>query len=288
MSERRGRVAAVAALVLAGCFASSAAAQTASGNQGRIKFVAGMDFTNAYMFRGLLQDDTRVIMWPFAEAAAELHSGGDAVDSVTLHIGTWNSLHTGLTGLQRFPFPELWYESDLYGTLAVGFGDGIVASGTYTVYTSPSNAFSTIQEISFKAAYDDTGTNGIGLSPYALVAFELGTSPGLGQADAGLSGGTYLEVGVSPGWADAPVNLRFPIKIGLSLDDYYEVAGVDNKFGFLSLAAVATVPFANSRSYGAWNVHGGIEFQSLGNAPEVFNRGEQTKLIASVGVSFSY
>jgi hypothetical protein len=287
MSERRGRIAAVAALVLAGCFASPAAAQTASGNQGRITLVGGFDFANAYMFRGFLQDDTRVIMWPFAEAAAELHSGGDSIDSVTLHIGTWNSLHTGDTGLNNLR-PELWYESDIYGTLAVGFGGGIVASGTYTVYTSPSNAFSTIQELSFKAAYDDTGTNGIGLSPYALVAFELGTSPGLGQADGGQNGGTYLEIGVSPGWADAPVNLRFPIKVGLSLNDYYEVAGVDNKFGYLSLAAVATVPFASSRSYGSWNVHGGVEFQSLGNAPEVFNRGEQTKLIASVGVSFSY
>ena len=285
MSESRCRIAAVAALVLAGCFASPAAAQTASGNQGGIKFVAGYDFANAYMFRGLRQEDTGVVMWPWAEAAAQLHSTPD--NTVTLHIGTWNSLHTGDTGLNN-AFPELWYESDLYGTLAVGFGNGIVASGTYTVYTSPSNAFSTIQELSFKAASDDTGTRGLGLSPYALVAFELGTSPGLGQADGGLNGGTYLEIGASPGWADAPVNLRFPVKLGLSLDDYYEVAGFDQTFGYLSLAAVATVPFANSRRFGSWNVHGGVEFQSLGNAPELFNRGEQTKIIASVGVSFSY
>lgn len=285
MTQRHCRVA-VAALVLAGCFASATAAQSA--NQGRITLVGGMDFTNAYMFRGLLQDDTRVIMWPYAEAAAELYSGGDGVDSVTLHIGTWNSLHTGATGLQRQPGPELWYESDIYGTLAVGFADGIVIGGTYTIYTSPSNFFSTVQEISVKAAYDDTGTRGIGLSPYALVAFELGTSPGLGQADQGVNAGTYLELGVSPGWADAPVNLRFPIKVGLSLDDYYELGGVDHKFGFLSIAAVATVPFANSRNYGAWNVHGGVEFLSLGNTPEAFHRGDQTKLVYSIGVSFSY
>jgi hypothetical protein len=284
MTQGHSRVA-VAALVLALCgFASPAAGQSA--NQGRIELIGGMDFTNAYMFRGLLQDDTRLIMWPYAEAAAELLSGGDGIESLTLHIGTWNSLHTGDTGLQREPFPELWYESDIYGTLAVGFGDGIVIGGTFTVYTSPSNAFSTVQEISVKAAYDDA--TGLGLNPYALVAFELGTSPGLGQADGGDNAGTYLELGVSPGWADAPVNLKFPIKIGLSLDDYYELGGVDQKFGYLSVGAVATVPFANSRNYGSWNVHGGIEFQSLGNTPEAFNRADQTKLIYSVGVSFSY
>jgi hypothetical protein len=48
------------------------------------------------------------------------------------------------------------------------------------------------------------------------------------------------------------------------------------------------VPFGGTTSYGSWNVHGGVEFQSLGNTPEAFNRGDQSKLIASVGVSFSY
>jgi hypothetical protein len=287
MSSRCVRFSAIASLTFAVCVASTANAQQAGPNQGRITWVGGLDVANAYMFRGLLQEDTRVVLWPFAEAAAELHRGDDGVQSVTFHVGTWNSLHTGTTGLNG-PQQELWYESDLYGTLAVGFADGFVVSGTYMVYTSPSNMFSTIQELIFKATLDDIGTSGIGLNPHGLVAFELGTSPGLGQADGGLNAGTYLEVGVTPGWNDAVVNLQFPIKVGLSLKDYYELAGVDQRFGFLSLAAVATVPFGGTTDFGSWNVHGGIEFQSLGNTPEAFNRGEQNKLIASVGISFRY
>ena len=284
MSSRWCRIA--IALTVAGCCASPVAAQTAPGNQGRITFTGGYDFANAYMFRGLLQDDTRVIMWPFAEAAAELHRDDDGVTSVKLHVGTWNSLHTGATGLNG-PRRELWYESDVYATLAVGLEDTVV-SGTWIVYTSPSNSFSTIQEVIVKATLDDIGTTGIGLNPHALVAFELGTSPRLGQADQGTNGGTYLEAGVTPGWSDAALDLRFPLKIGLSLNDYYELAGVDHRFGYLSLGAVATVPIARNTSYGTWNVRGGIEFQSLGDTPEAFNRGDQTKLIASVGLTLSY
>jgi hypothetical protein len=287
MSSRCVRFSAVAAVLLTAGFASTADAQPAGSNQGRITWVGGLDFSNAYLFRGLLQDDTRIILWPFAEAAAELHRADDGLQSLTVHIGTWNSLHTGDTGLNGLR-QELWYESDVYGTVAAGFADGIVVSGTYMVYTSPSNLFSTIQELIFKATFDDIGTTGIGINPHALVAFELTASPNLGQADGGLNGGTYLEIGATPGWNDAPVNLKFPIKLGFSLNDYYELAGVDHKFGYLSLAAVATVPFATRSSYGSWNVHGGVEFLSLGNTPEAFNRGDQTALVASVGVSFSY
>ena len=128
MSSRSVRFSAFAVVLSAACFAPTADAQPAGRNQGRITWVGGFDFSNAYLFRGLLRDDTKVIMWPFAEAAAELHRADDGIQSVTLHVGTWNSLHTGETGLDGAR-QELWYESDVYGTLAVGFGDGIVLSG---------------------------------------------------------------------------------------------------------------------------------------------------------------
>jgi len=35
-------------------------------------------------------------------------------------------------------------------------------------------------------------------------------------------------------------------------------------------------------------VHGGVEFQSLGDTPEAFNGGEQQKIIGSIGIGFSY
>jgi hypothetical protein len=280
-----------AAVVVVAAFASlvpEGAAQTANDpNRGRITFLGGYDFASAYMFRGLRQEDTGVVMWPYAEATVDLFSGREAVKSVTFHLGTWNSLHTGATGYDN-GFGKLWYESDLYGTLAVRFGPDITVAATYTAYMSPNDSFTTVKELSFKAAVDDAGSFGIALRPYGLIAFELNTLPGVRQADGGFEAGTYLEAGVAPGWVDPDFRIEFPVKVGISLDDYYELAGVDQKFGFLSLAAVATVPLGGSSSYGSWNVHGGVEFLSLGNTPEAFNGGDQTKLIASIGIGFTY
>jgi hypothetical protein len=84
------------------------------------------------------------------------------------------------------------------------------------------------------------------------------------------------------------VDVYFPIRVGLSLHNYYELAGVDHAFGFLSLGAHAEVPLVRTSNYGAWNVHGGIDFYSLGDTPEAFNGGDQTKVVASVGIGFSY
>lgn len=274
--------------VLVASAASTASAQNLDPNRGRITFSGGLDFANAYMFRGFLRDDTRLIMWPYVEAAVELHRSDEGVRAVTAHIGNWNSLHTGDTGSQGRS-GKMWYQGDIYGTLAVAFGPDIAVGATYTAYTSPNNSFHAIKELAFKVAVDDNDTfYDVGFNPYALVAFELDTLPGIRQADAGQRRGTYLEVGVAPGWTDPAVTVQFPIKVGLSLKDYYELAGVDQRFGFLSLGGIATVPLGRNTSYGSWNVHGGVEFQTLGNTPEMFNGGDQTKFIASVGVGFAY
>ncbi len=269
---------AIAVLALLACFASTAAAQTTAApstfdrNRGNITLTSSFDFVNAYMFRGLRQDDTRLIMWPTADAGIRLHSGTGAVKEAVLHIGTWNSLNTGLLGSQG-PSGRLWYESDFYAGLGLALGGGLNIGTTYTAYTSPNSSFSTVKELSFKATGDDSAAPaGLVLRPHALIAFELGTAPGLGQADGGQNAGTYLELGVAPGWSDVPFDITFPIKVGLSLNDYYELAGVDHRFGFLSLGALATVPLGRTTSYGSW----------------AFNAGEQQKLVGSIGVGFSY
>jgi hypothetical protein len=124
-----------------------------------------------------------------------------------------------------------------------------------------------------------------------LIARELDTSPGVGQADGGLEGGTYLELGVAPGWAATAASLAFPIKVGLSAGDYYEGPGqtADETFGYFSIAGTATVPLKGiSASFGSWNIHGGVEFQKLGDTLTAFNLGEDHKVIVSAGFGLSY
>jgi hypothetical protein len=255
-----------------------------------------VDFTNTYMFRGIRQDDTRVITWPYFDLAFSLYSGKGSLKSVTVDIGTWNSLNSGVTGSQSdqsglgCACGKLWYESDFYATIGFGLGGGATVGSTWTSYTSPNNGFSTVKEIAFKFAEDDSAFLGkASVKPYALIAFEVDTQPGQGQADGGLKAGRYLEIGASPGYSWSRASVAVPVKVGLSAGSYYELDGVDHKFGYFSGAGIVTVPFtAKPTKFGTWNVHGGVEFQRLGEATRIFNGGENHKTIGSVGIGFTY
>jgi len=278
---------AVASILLAFVAAPAAAQEPPDPNPGSLTLTASMDFLNAYMFRGIRQDDTEVIMWPAADLGIAVYSGDGGVKSVGVNVGTWNSLHTGAAGSDG-PSGKLWYEGDFYATLGLGLGGGVGVSTTYTAYTSPNNLFSTVKEIAFKLGVDDSVYLGAAaLKPYALLARELDTAPGLGQADAGLNAGTYLEFGVAPGWAGEAASLAFPLKVGLSAGDYYELAGADHTFGYFSVAGIATVPLGGTTSFGAWNLHGGVEFQALGETTEAIN-GDGHKVIGSIGIGLAY
>jgi hypothetical protein len=295
MSPNDVRPPALAALVFAACVPALATAQTIAPaqtaldpNPVKVSLAAAYDFTNAYMFRGLRQDDTRVIMFPFAEARVDLHDDSSGLTNMALRIGTWNSLSTGVSGTAG-PSGKLWYESRFYSTLDFTFDQGVTVGATYTAYPSPNNSFSTVKEFAIRASADErSAPAGLVLRPHALLAFEFDTAPGLGQADGGESRGTYLELGIAPGIREPDFSVAFPLTIGLSLDDYYELDGVDSTFGYLSLGAIATVPLVRSTTFGAWDVHGGLEFQSLGDTAEAFNGGDQSKIIGTIGIGFSY
>lgn len=257
-------------------------------NSGKLTFTGSMDVLNTYMFRGIRQDDTKVIMWPALDLGLSVFSGEGSLKSVGLNVGSWNSLHTGAAGSDG-PSGKLWYEGDFYAAVGLGFGGGMSLGTTYTAYTSPNNMFTTVKEIAVKLAVDDSAYLGAGaLNPYGLVALELDTAPGVGQADGGENGGTYLELGIAPGWGSDAVSLAFPVKVGMSLNDYYELAGVDNKFGYFSVGSVVTVPLGSTTNFGSWNVHGGLEFQTLGDTTTAINGGDGQKVIGSFGLGLSY
>lgn len=257
----------LAGLALVALGASSAWAQAPVAVSG------GVDFTNQYNFRGIRQNTEEVSIWPFVDLAIPAWSGDGALKAVTLNVGTWNAMHTQLAGSKA-------YETDLYATLGFGFGKGSLGF-TYTSYTSPGDYFAHVKELAVKGTIDDSGALGrAALKPYALVAFELTSN---GQADAGAGRGTYLELGVSPGYTGSRASVAFPVKVGLSGNDYYEFAtGSDSKFGFFSAGGIVTVPLGSH-----WNVHGGGEFQAFGDNLKAYN-GQDGAGIASIGIGFSY
>jgi hypothetical protein len=247
-----------------------------------------VDFLNQYMFRGIRQNSTGLVTWPAADLGIAAFNGKGGLKSVGINLGTWNSLHTGDTGVDG-PSGKLWYESDFYTTLALGFGGGVSFATTYTAYTSPNSGFSNVKEFMFKAAVDDSAHLGKGaVKPYVIIAREFDTAPGVGQADAGNKAGTYMELGIAPGYAGAKASFAIPVKVGLSLGNYYELNGVDSTFGFFSIAAIVTVPLGPTTNFGGWNLHGGAEFQKLGDTTTSFNGGKSTQVIGSFGIGFTY
>ncbi len=158
----------------------------------------------------------------------------------------------------------------------------------YIAYTSPNLSYNTVKEIDLQL----TGTQKY--APYGLVAVELNGTKGtrIVGADAGAKKGTYLELGAGPNWPLGKATFTVPVSVGLSLKDYYEAGGKDNKFGFFDVGGMITVPFTGvDAKYGAWNVHFRGDYLRLGDGPMGAGVGTGTnknKGVAMVGLGLSY
>ena len=258
-------------------------------NPGALTLTGGLDWTTAYFFRGYNQEDTGLILQPYATITAALVSN----DNFTLngYVGTWNSFHDKKTAASGNGNSS-WYESDLFGGLDFVFGKFTIGT-VYTFYTYPNGAFHTIQEIGFKVAYDDTDFMkdkgiGFGLKPYAAVYFE--TDDGNGTEDS------YLEFGITPSFgvgnvAGKPVTIAVPVVLGCSIDDYYLDSSGDNEFfGYGSVGLFASIPLGETGKFGTWTLTGGVQFIELfADSAEIVNDGgKSNEFLGKVGVSFAY
>ncbi len=247
-----------------------------------VTFIGAVDFPTVYFFRGIRQEaDPKFTTFLAGDLGISLLSNGSgSVKSAGINVGTWNALLTGSSG-SGGPLDNPFYESDLYAGLTLGLGGNISLTPLFTAYTSPNDAFKTVKEISFKVAQASR------VAPYALVAFELGGDDS-GQADAGDQQGTYLELGIGPSWPIGGGNatVAVPVKLGLSLNNYYEnpATGEDTTFGYIVGGVLFTVPFGG----GKWNVHGGVDVYGLGDATKFFNNGDAGQVIGSVGIGMTF
>jgi hypothetical protein len=259
---------------------SPAMAQAADPNPGAITLTTGVDFPSVYFFRGIRQEaDPKITLFPYGDV-------GIAMGRATVNFGVWNSLHTGSSGADGFP-GQIHYEEDFYASLTVGVG-GVNVTPMFTAYTSPNGLFDTVKELSFKVSHASR------YAPYGLVAFELGGELS-GQADGGHldvgEKGVYAEFGVAPNWplSGGAATVAVPVKLGLSLKDYYELGGDDHKFGYVDVGVLFTLPLTGiSSNFGSWNIHGGANFLGLGDTTKAFNQGDGGQVIVSAGIGLSY
>jgi hypothetical protein len=294
---RKAAAAAGAVALLTIGFSGEARAQAAAAsdpNPGALTFTGGFDLPTVYIFRGIVQEtDPKLTMWPYGDLGIALMSGDGSLKSVGVNFGVWNSLHTGSSG-SNGTSGRLHYEEDFYTTLSLGFGKGITIAPTFTAYTSPNFGFNTVKELSFKVSKTHM------LAPYGIIAFELGDEAGVnfGTADLGTAGpdnkkGIYLELGAAPSFpiGGSKVTLAVPVKLGLSLKDYYQLNGVDNSFGFFDIGGLVTLPISKIPSaFGSWNVHGSVDFLTFGDTTREYNGTDKskTRIVGLFGIGLTY
>ncbi len=249
--------------------AAPAPAPEASAPAKRYTVTTGVDFTSAYLFRGIPQHSGGTIAQPYADLGIALGNG------ISANVGGWDSVHSTAAAGN-------WYESDYYGS--VTFTAGRLKPGVlYTSYTSPADSFATVKELAGVLAFDDSASP-FPLSPKVVLAFELGA----GEADGGLNKGTYLELGIRPAVKLAPkLTLAIPVKTGLSVNHYYEGPAGDNRFGYFDTGLQLSVPVIAGKG-GALEAHGGVDFYRLGDNLKLLNDGDAFKPVALVGFTFTY
>jgi hypothetical protein len=267
-------------VMLAAVASAQTPAAPADPNPGALTFTGGLDVPSKYIFRGIVQEaDSKLTLFPYGDLGIAVYSGSGALKSATVNFGVWNALLTGSSGLDGTS-DKLHYEEDFYATLGLGFDHGITFGTTYTAYTSPNGMFPTVQELGFKVSKTHW------LNPYGILAFELD-----GQADAGANKGTYLELGVGPSWplAGGKATIAVPVKLGMSLNDYYEGIDGDTTFGYLDVGGLLTLPLGSPTSrFGAWNLHGGVDVYAFGDTTKAFNAGDGSKVVVSFGIGVVY
>lgn len=253
----------------------------------RVHATVGLDVTNAYFSRGLRQEDRGIIFQPYGTFGLDVVKS----DSWNLEVyaGMWHSVHDRKTnaGTSDGTLAK-WYEADAYFGANVGMGDWTVGV-QYGWFLSPGDAFTTVEELQVAASYDDSAVLGAwALSPSALLVIETGD----GTSD-GLEKGGYLQLGVEPGIdiEDGGVKglrLSVPVVLGVSAWDYYEDAQGDNFYGFTSVGVKASYALHSSEQWGEASCYAACNLLHLGDLASTVNDDEETALVVSAGVAFSF
>jgi hypothetical protein len=257
-------------------------------NRGRVSFSIGSDVTNAYFFRGILQERHGFIWQPSGLMGLNLFSDEDGfITSLDGTFGLWASVQTEKT-LASGSGPSNFYELDVYPGMSVSTSLGLSTSLTYVTYTSPNGGFSTIQELDWGLAYDDSELLGdVALYPAATFAFELDNSA-LGSREGG-----YFQLSLAPShtFDPYPVTLSFPLNLGLSLYDYFQVSGggPNNTFGFFTFGINMGFPLEFiPEEYGSLTMKFGANIYVLSNTLESLNEGDEMWPVGVWTLAYAY
>ena len=279
------RVTALCSVLLAMALAVPAAAQEAE--ESNFSGIFQTDVTNAYFFRGILQEREGVIIQPWIELYYSLYSSEDGfLRDVTVGGGTWLSFQSERTLASQDP--QWLYEADFYPLVSLGFAGGVTLTTIYYFYTSPNDAFSTVQELNFKLAWDDSEVFGkFAVHPWVNLAIETD------RTSFGPNEGEGLQLGIAPtlfATESGSFTLSAPAEIGLSLDDYYENGGGgENLFGYGSAGLLASIPLSFvPEGAGAWSLGLSGKYLFFSSTLEAANGSRSTYPVGMASLSVGF
>jgi hypothetical protein len=256
---------------------------------GRLSGAIALDLTNAYFFRGILNEREGVIFQPIGELYYSLISYDDGlIRDVSIGGGVWASIHSEETLAEHGPHSV--YEVDWYPLISMELAGGVSVTTYYYYYTSPNGAFDRADELDVEIAWDDSEVLGRwALQPWANLAVET-QNTAFGDEE-----GMGLQLGVEPTLytfedEDYPVSFTLPLELGLGIEDYYEdESGGENFFGYFQYGLAMSVPLAfMPEGFGDWDFHAKASFISLSNTLTEANRGRSFYPIGVVGVGVEF
>ena len=212
-------------------------------------------------------------MFPYGDVGIALFSGDGGVKSASINFGVWNSLHTGSSGTDGFQRTRALRRRFLRDALARACGSDDRWRDVHGVHEPEPCRFGTVKEVLFKVSQASK------FAPYRAG----GVRARAGQADGCSNKGTYAEFGVGPSWplGGGKATLAIPVKVGLSLKDYYEGADGDEKFGYVDVGALVTVPLTGvpATSVRGMSMAASI-FSASATRPKPFNKGDAGQVMS--------
>ena len=275
MTRAKPRFVALALLIALTAFGGSTAA--VAEEESRFSGVAQLDLTNAYYFRGILNEKRGFIAQPWGEVYMNLYSSEDGlIRDVTAGFGVWLSIHSKETLASSSPHSI--YEADYYPLVSVDFAGGFNLLTTYYFYDSPNGAWGpAVQELNFKLAYDDSEFTK--LSPWVNVAIETFST------SLGPNSGSGVQFGIAPTlYENDAFSVSGSAELGLAINDYYEgVDSSENAFGYANLGVGVGVPITDS-----WAANVGFKYFIFGDDLQTVNGGNGGHGVGTLSLSASF
>jgi len=230
----------------------------------------GFDVVSEYITKGQVQQNQGFIIQPYADLHFRIAKNVGAIDSITVDLGIWNSMHAH-SDIGGRGTTAHWYEFDFKSGLTFNVAKFAI-SPYFIIYESPSDAFRSAYAIGLNLAYDDSTLLGaFALHPYIFGELNVQGTTGDGFRHTGSgntfrinpANGQYFEAGIAPGHSFGDLTLTLPIKAGFGSGNEY---AFNRAFGYFSVGADAAYALSFvPKCLGTWSVHAGVAYYRLGS-----------------------